>query len=345
MSHVQQGLTEDAPAWLTTFTLSPIHLVILSQTQGGTLPKQIAVIINPAAGTEEPILKPLNTIFRGAGYGWQVSITQETGDGRRLAQEAVAQGADVIAVYGGDGTVAEVASGLVGADVPMAILPGGTANLLALSLGIPLDLQRASQLILNTASHLRPLDIGKIGERYFLLQASIGLIATMIAGADREAKDRMGVLAYMLSGIKALQGPPMAQYVIDLDGRRVEAEGVTCVVANSGFFGLPGLTLSPKIHMDDGLLDVMVMRRTDFSSLVSLASSIVGVGPEATTQAFAQWFNNRGSLTHWQGKRITIHSEPAQPTQADGELLPKTPAEIDVIPAAVQIIVPSGETG
>lgn len=307
------------------------------------MPRQIAVIINPAAGTEEPILKPLNTIFRGAGYRWQVAITQEAGDGRRLAQEAVAQGADVVAAYGGDGTVAEVASGLVGADVPLAILPGGTANLLALSLGIPTDLHRASKLILNTASRLRPLDMGRIGGHHFLLQASVGLIASMIAGADREAKDRMGLLAYMLSGIKALQGPPMAHYRIELDGRQVEAEGVTCVIANSGFFGVPGLTLSPKIQMDDGLLDVMVMRRTDFSSLVSLASSIVGFGQDATQQAVSQWFARKDSLTHWQARQIHIQCHPAQLTQADGELLAETPMTIDVIPAAVQVIVPGGE--
>ena len=99
--------------------------------------KRIQVIINPAAGQPQPVLHTLNQDFREAGVTWDVSITQEAGDGTRLARQALDQGADVVVACGGDGTVMEVANGLVGSDVPLGIL----------------DLQRGRILLLTAVNH------------------------------------------------------------------------------------------------------------------------------------------------------------------------------------------------
>src|SRR5258708_35994489 len=90
--------------------------------------KRIHVIVNPAAGRDVPILGTLNKVFGDAGIDWDIFVTKEAGDARRLAKEAVAAGADAVAVNGGDGTLTEVASGLRGSNVPLAILPGGTPH-------------------------------------------------------------------------------------------------------------------------------------------------------------------------------------------------------------------------
>ncbi len=108
--------------------------------------KYIHVVINPASGQPEPVLSTLNSVFYPAGIKWDVSITAASGDAKRFAEEAVARGADLVAAYGGDGTQMEVAQGLRGSDVPMVILPGGTANLLSVELGIPKELAQAAQL-------------------------------------------------------------------------------------------------------------------------------------------------------------------------------------------------------
>ena len=91
--------------------------------------KHIHVVINPASGQDQPILNTINDVFRECGVSWDISVTQQSGDARRFAETAVANGADVVAGYGGDGSVMEVAQGLMGTDIPLAILPGGTANL------------------------------------------------------------------------------------------------------------------------------------------------------------------------------------------------------------------------
>lgn len=94
-----------------------------------TLPyKSVHVVINPAAGHDEPILNVLNHVFHPAGVVWDISLTQKTGDATHLAAEAAASGVDMVAAYGGDGTQMEVANGLLGSGIPLAILPGGSGN-------------------------------------------------------------------------------------------------------------------------------------------------------------------------------------------------------------------------
>jgi YegS/Rv2252/BmrU family lipid kinase len=245
-----------------------------------------------------------------------------------LAQEAIKAGADAVAVHGGDGTVMEVASGLIGSGVPMAIIPGGTANVMAAELGIPNDLVEACALAVNPKSALRAVDVGQVGEAYFILRAGMGFEAAMVEGADRDLKDRLGVLAYAFSALQALADPVIARYHLYLDGLEVETAGLTCIIANSGATGAPGVSLAPMIDVSDGLLDVIVVRKADLPSLISLAARVVR-GEESSQ-----------TLLHWQAREVTVVADPPQTVQVDGEILGKTPVMARVIPHAVKIIVP-----
>ncbi len=290
---------------------------------------RLQVILNPAAGQDEAVLPTLNRVFREADIEWDVSLTHERGDARRLAREAVEAGAELVAAYGGDGTVMETASGLIGSDVPLGILPGGTANVMAIELGVPRELEAAARLVLAPDVERRALDVGRVGEEHFLLRLGTGFEAVVIEGAERELKDRMGTLAYILSAIKALREPPQTTYRLLLDDESVQIEGMSCLVANSGNLGLPGLALHPKIDVSDGLLDVVVIRQVDFDTLISLAASVAGVE------------NVPESLPHWQVRRVRIESDPVQDVQADGEMIGETPIEVEVVPQALQVVVPA----
>jgi diacylglycerol kinase family enzyme len=107
--------------------------------------KRIVVIANPAAGQDEPVLGTMNKVFGASEYKWDLWLTKQGGDGKRLALQAIEEAADIVAVYGGDGSVREVASALAGSDVPMAILPGGTANVMSVELGIPGTFEHSSR--------------------------------------------------------------------------------------------------------------------------------------------------------------------------------------------------------
>jgi diacylglycerol kinase (ATP) len=292
--------------------------------------KHIHVIINPAAGQDVPVLSVLNKAFQPAGVDWDVFITKQAGDARRYAQEAVAHGVDAVAVYGGDGTVTEAASGMLGSDVPLAILPGGTANVTSIELGIPGKLEEAVALACGAAREYRRVDMGRIGDRLFLGHVGIGLEGTLHENADRSMKDRLGFLAYPVAVLQALRDQPMSQYTLTLDGQRVEVDGLNCMVTNIGNIGVLGATLSSDISVTDGLLDVIVIRKADVTSLAAFAAKVAGLA------------DPQEQLPHWQVREVSVIAEPAQRITADGEVLGMTPVDIKTLPAAIRVVIPAG---
>jgi len=290
--------------------------------------KRAMIIINPAAGKAEPILSVLNDVFGPAGIDWQVSITHKAGDGAAAARAAAEQGFDLIGAYGGDGTVAEVASALVGDGPPLLVLPGGTGNALADDLGIPPLLAAAAALATGDEPEIRRIDLGRVGEQWFVLRLTMGIEAAMVDATTRESKDRFGWLAYAVSGIQALSEPPIATYKITVDGETLEIEGVAVMVANSASTGVAGVRLATEINVSDGLLDVVVVQSAALPSLLASAADA------------AQGLEPRG-LSRWSGREIRVESTPVQAVLADGEDAGSTPVDVTVVPGAVGVLVPA----
>jgi hypothetical protein len=151
--------------------------------------KRVHIIINPASGKAEPILNILNNAFKDTDVQWDVFITKKDGDAKQFAQDAVAAGVDAVAVYGGDGTVTEAANGLAGSGMPVAILPGGTANVISIELGIPGDVTEAAALLTGKPFTTHAVDLGVVGDRYFF-HLGLGIEGQMIRDASREEKDK-----------------------------------------------------------------------------------------------------------------------------------------------------------
>jgi len=298
----------------------------------------IHVVINPASGQPDAILHKLNKVFHAAGARWDISITKASGDATRFAREAVARGVDVVAAYGGDGTQMEVAQGLRGSDTPMAVLPGGTANLLSVELGIPGDLAEAAQIIVSEESVLRPVDMGHVvlrggeAEYDFILRVGIGYEGIKIEKADRALKDKYGEFAYTVAGVSALTDAKPARYHLALDGHEFDIEGVNLLVTNAGTFGMKGHTRSSRINVSDGLLDVLVIRGKSLKTLASALADTLG-DRESDARPL------------WQAREISISAEPPQPINGDGEFWGETPLVATVIPEAVHILTPPGDFG
>jgi len=286
------------------------------------------VIINPSAGQNDTILNKLNTVFHATGVSWDVSITHASGDATRYAREASSRGVDIIGAYGGDGTVMEVAHAVQGGDVPMAILPGGTANLMAVELGIPKDLTQAARIAAGENSSIKKIDMGQVGERYFMLRLGMGVEGEKVRLADRELKDRYGILAYTIAGLKAIKNAQKANYLVTIDGEEYEVEGLMCLIDNAGNLGIASVSAAKNISVNDGLLDVIIARDAGFSSVVSAAHSITDKGPDP------------GSYYHWQGREISIHTDPPIVVQGDGEMWGETPITAKVLPGVLPILTP-----
>lgn len=291
--------------------------------------KNIHVVINPASGQPDTILNKLNTVFREAGARWDISITHESGDATDQARQAIQTGVEVVCAYGGDGTVMEVAHAVRGGEVPMAILPGGTANLMAVELGIPKDLSQAARIAAHEDSQIRKVDMGQVGERTFMLRLGTGIAGEKVRLADRELKDTYGILAYSIATLRALKNTRVANYTVNVDGEEYKVKGLTCLVDNAGNMGIQNFSAAKDISVSDGLLDVIIVRDASFASLVSAAHNLTDKVPDLD------------SFYHWQGKEITIHTDLPQVIQGDGEIWGETPITAKVLPGVLPVLVPA----
>jgi YegS/Rv2252/BmrU family lipid kinase len=293
--------------------------------------KKVHIVINPASGQPQPILNQINDVFYPAGVDWDVSLTQKSGDATRFARQAITDGAEIVGAYGGDGTVMEVAQAVQDGDIPMAILPGGTANLMSVELGIPKDLTQAAQIIVDPGSVVRYVDMGQVGNQRFMLRVGIGFAGDKVKIADRELKDKWGILAYSIAGLKALKTTPVAQYHITVDGAEYETDGKTCLIDNAGNMGTQRVTAAKSISVSDGLLDVIVVRDASVGSWIAVGDQILGRK------------SNPEDVKHWQGREIKIECDPPQTVQGDGEIWDPTPVSATVLPGVLPVLTSTGE--
>lgn len=296
---------------------------------------RIHVVVNPAAGRDEPVLSVLNREFAAQGVDWTVSVTKDAGDAVRQAREAVESGVDRVAAYGGDGTISSVASSLVGRGVPLAILPGGTGNVVATELGLPPTLEEAVRLAGSPDARETALDVLSIEDRIVLLRVGFGADARMMQRADREQKARLGWLAYLHAAFTEVKEPKTARYRLEIDGRVEELEALTVLVANIGRIGRGGFSFASEIDPTDGRLDVLALRSADLEGFLALGASMLGL-----KDAEAEEVGPRAPLVHLTGTEVRVESLPAQETQADGDVLGRTPAHVKVLPGAITILRP-----
>ena len=290
---------------------------------------RIHVVINPGSGKPKPILHTLNAVFRPRDIEWDISLTRKSGDAERFARRAAENGADIVAAYGGDGTVMEVARGLMGLETPLAIFPGGTANLMAVELGIPKDLSKAAELAVDEHSAIHSIDVGRSGAGYFLLRVGMGFPARKVEYADRKLKDRFGVMAYTLAALNAIKANNEANYHLTVDGKIFDIRTLACEVYNAGNMGVAGTSPVPGISVEDGLLDLVVLRE-------KVSQTLLTHDIEHSIRPGDDLFD------HWQARQICIESDPPQPVHMDGEMVGTTPVTIDILPRAIRVLVPRG---
>jgi len=176
--------------------------------------------------------------------------------GPKRVREAIKAGAELVLVWGGDGMVQRSIDAMVGHGVTLGILPAGTANLLATNLGIPHDLDQALDIALHGRN--RPLDVGTINGEHFTVMAGLGFDAQMIDAADSGAKEKLGKLAYVRSGVGAMRAAP-TKLRIKVDGTPWFKGKATCVLVGNVSTASGGLVIFNDAEPDDGVLDVGVV--------------------------------------------------------------------------------------
>jgi len=295
------------------------------------------LITNPLAARTAPLaVNAVLTTLRGAGWDAEVLATDAPGDARRLAEYGVSEGVDVVVVYGGDGTTMQAAAALVGTDVPLGVIPGGTGNLLAGNLRIPASPARAARALMKARP--KSFDLGRMdrpgGPQYFAVACGAGYDARVMAGTLSEHKRRWGMAAYVATTLRLMPDLRSTIHTITIDGVEYEADASMVLVANCGEVIPPFVKLGPGIAPDDGLLDVVVLRANSFSQSVRAVWDLLRVAPSALGEG--------AYVGHARGREVRVQTDPVQPVQLDGEPGGDTPFTATVIPGAIRILVPGG---
>ena len=243
-------------------------------------------------------------------------------------RELLDAGVDRLLVWGGDGTVRRCIDTIIAenAKIEVAILPAGTANLLARAVAVPADLDQAVDIAVNGVP--RPIDVGVINSKAFAVMAGTGFDARMIRDTDTAAKNRMGWWSYLRAGVRNL-GEVGTAVTVDVDGERWFEGAASCVLVGNVGRILGGVSVFPAARFDDGRLDVGVL--TARSRVEWLRVGLRAVVGRTDASPFVD-------MT--QATTVTVHLDDKMPWQLDGSA--RSPAksfEVSVLPARVPILM------
>ena len=331
---VRAALLCDLPIALNPATASAL-------LQGVKRSRRGYLIFNPVAGQGDPETELAEIrSYLEPQFMLQVWKTQANLDPAEQAKELIkeikafdaeGEGESIIIASGGDGTVGAVASALQGSDIPLGIIPRGTANAFSVALGIPTGVKAACTNLL--LGNLRRVDVAVCNERPMILLAGLGFEAGMVDKASRELKNILGPMAYIFSGARQLVDQQPFQATMQIDGNEYQLDTSAITVANAA----PATSVMAQgfgeVIPDDGLLEVIVAtpkdRMAGFSVLSSLAWSAI-----KSSNA------NHSNIACFRTKQIEIKLNDVQKLVIDGEVLDAETVTVSVNPQALQVVAP-----
>lgn len=288
------------------------------------------IIYNPTSGREgfKKELPDVLKRFEESGYETSVHSTIGVGDATKAARIAVERGFDVIVAAGGDGTINEVINGM--AEQPyrpkLGIIPVGTTNDFCRALSIPRNIQKAVDVIIE--NHSIPLDIGRVNDQYFMNIAGGGKLTELSYDVPSKLKTMLGQLAYYLKGIEMLPSLRPIKVQIEYDGKLFEDEIMLFLVANTNSVG--GFEkLAPSAEMDDGLFDLLILRKTNLAEFVRLASLALRGAHLDDDRIF-----------YTRASRIKVNTEEQMQLNIDGEFGGLLPGEFTNLYRHIEYFVP-----
>jgi YegS/Rv2252/BmrU family lipid kinase len=311
----------------------PQSIAIEQTKYFGRIDQKIGLVIhNPVAGdgNSDQREATLSAILDTGRY----ELYETTGDEslRELVREKIEDNeVGWVAAIGGDGTVSQVAEGLVGTDIPLAIIPAGTGNVLARELGIPQDLAAACRLLAEQPA-IRTIDSIQIGRNHYFLQVGVGLESIAMKNTSSEQKNRWGMLAYLQSVAQAIASWRPHTFELTIDGKTHQLHASELVIANARQIGVLDLAWHDAISVDDGRLDVAVVEAYSVTDYIQLLWSLL-TNRQSKSKRF-RFFEVYHS--------VKLNMTQSLPIHGDGELLDvAAPFTMELVPGALHVVVPT----
>ncbi|HEY9905885.1 MAG TPA: YegS/Rv2252/BmrU family lipid kinase [Candidatus Sericytochromatia bacterium] len=297
--------------------------------------RSACLIFNPVAGQSDPEqdLSSIRALLEPE-IDLDIRLTTPDVDAGQLAQEAVKQGVHTIIASGGDGTLSAAAEALMGTSIPLGVISRGTANAFASALGIPDTIEAACQTIL--AGKTKVVDTALCNGKPMVLLVGIGFEAEVVEKADRETKNRLGMLAYILAGVKQLRDFDTFEATIETDDRVITVNAAAVTIANAA----PPTSILAQgpagIIYDDGLLDLTVVAPENRAGAIASAYHLLQTALRGDAA-------ERDDIGYMRARRIKVTTNPPQKVVLDGEIIGTMPIEVECIPGGLTILVPATE--
>lgn len=297
--------------------------------------RSACLIFNPVAGQGDPELElaEIKSILEPEIDLDIYFTTKEVGADQHAAA-AVKRGVDAIIASGGDGTLSAAATAVIGSNIPFGIISRGTANAFANALGIPDSIHGACEAILKGKT--RTVDAADCNGSPMVLLTGIGFEAETVERADREAKNRFGMMAYVLAGLQELRNLESFDVEIETEDKIIKTTAVAVTVANAA----PPTSILAQgpagIIVDDGLLDMTIVAPATKAAAIATALHLFQTASSGNA-------TERDDIGYLRAKQFKITTNPPQKIVIDGEIAEMTPIEIRCIPGGMQIFVPGAE--
>ncbi len=287
--------------------------------------KSLLVVYNPVAGWRRPgLLEQVVALLKEAGATVVIRRTATRGDAERHARAARDQGYDQLLVAGGDGTINEAVNGLAGSALPLAIVPMGTANVLATEIGLRAEARAIAEAALD--GPVVRIALGQVAERRFVLMAGVGFDAEVVRTVDPKIKQRFGKLAYVLATLKLLLRYRVPRYVVHANGRQFAVGSV--VLANGRHYG-GAFVLAPDARLDRPTLELCLLQAEGRGAIVRYAVAL----------ALGR-LHRQHDVEIIATREATIEGHPGDPIQGDGDIVGVLPARIAIAPETLLLAVP-----
>lgn len=296
--------------------------------QDDHLPHPILLIVNGKSRTGRQVFGEAIAALREAGIEVKEAIlARDKAETEQLLKREIKQGARMVVIGGGDGTLSTCAGFLVGSNVAMAVLPLGTGNTFARSIGIPIDLKGAVETIAH--SRIEAIDIGKCNGHYFLNSVSLGLSAEIAGALTSEAKKRLGLLAWPIIGSKVVSRHRSLKVRVLSKERSFTVRTHQLMIANGRYVAGP-IKASEEASLQDHELTVFALGGRSKRELVMAAWHWLRHSHREAREV--PFFETKHLRVESLGRRVRAN--------IDGELIGRTPLELSVIPRGLRVVVP-----